>query len=377
MSTTQNVFSLEEMKTINNTICELYSKYQTVLDDNSFSDLTMKFIDSLREQIYFDKGNIMLYLFNEDERVYEVSSFLQVGWNKNDKDLYINTYVHIDDILPILSMNKEMAFINGNVFSNKERKKTAYYREFIEPAQITNSIDANIVLPDEFGIKALLGFFRDSGKKSFSQKDLEVIKTYQPHLSNILATHLKSSRNTLDTYYKNFCNTFESIGVCILDSNLKLDTMNSTFRRYASEVIHEKSILESTLILRLQEICQNLHSNPRLTRTGFVSVSVGQISYEVEVAYYNVTDLLGKYVCIVISDDDFFNLKLIRLKNKFNISEREYEVLALAINEGMSNEEIALNLFLSTSTVKKHFSSAYQKLNISNQKQLMPMLRNI
>lgn len=49
---------------------------------------------------------------------------------------------------------------------------------------------------------------------------------------------------------------------------------------------------------------------------------------------------------------------------KLGISRREYEVLEL-ISQGLSNQEIAEKLFVSTSTVKTHASNLFSKLDAS------------
>jgi ATP/maltotriose-dependent transcriptional regulator MalT len=45
------------------------------------------------------------------------------------------------------------------------------------------------------------------------------------------------------------------------------------------------------------------------------------------------------------------------------LSEREYSVLLL-VSEGLSNQEIARNLFVTVSTVKTHLNNIYAKLQV-------------
>ena len=48
---------------------------------------------------------------------------------------------------------------------------------------------------------------------------------------------------------------------------------------------------------------------------------------------------------------------------KLGISKREFEILQL-IDEGLSNQQIAQKLFLSESTVKKHISNLFFKMDV-------------
>jgi DNA-binding CsgD family transcriptional regulator len=69
----------------------------------------------------------------------------------------------------------------------------------------------------------------------------------------------------------------------------------------------------------------------------------------------------------IIETSGPFELDEANLK-KLGISKREYEVLEL-ISQGLSNQEIAENLFVSTSTVKTHVSNILAKLDSSRRTQ--------
>jgi DNA-binding NarL/FixJ family response regulator len=58
------------------------------------------------------------------------------------------------------------------------------------------------------------------------------------------------------------------------------------------------------------------------------------------------------------------------------ISKREYEVL-LQIASGLSNKEIAENLFLSESTIKTHVSNLLLKLNAKRRTQAIQIAKDI
>ncbi len=58
------------------------------------------------------------------------------------------------------------------------------------------------------------------------------------------------------------------------------------------------------------------------------------------------------------------------------LTEREIQI-ALNIIHGQSNKEIAQGLFISESTVKKHTTNLYKKLNISNREQLKQCFKEL
>lgn len=58
------------------------------------------------------------------------------------------------------------------------------------------------------------------------------------------------------------------------------------------------------------------------------------------------------------------------LQNQYNLSYREMQVLNLIL-QGISNTDISNQFNISISTVKKHISNVYKKLNVKNRIQLM------
>jgi len=70
-----------------------------------------------------------------------------------------------------------------------------------------------------------------------------------------------------------------------------------------------------------------------------------------------------------------FELDRIEL-NRLGITKREYEVLEL-LSGGLSNQEIADKLFVSTSTVKTHVSSILAKLDASRRTQAISRAKEL
>lgn len=64
---------------------------------------------------------------------------------------------------------------------------------------------------------------------------------------------------------------------------------------------------------------------------------------------------------------------LSRLKDKYNLSPREQEIISLVLY-GNSNREIAHQVYISLETVKKHIYNVYKKIGVKNRLQLMNLL---
>jgi DNA-binding CsgD family transcriptional regulator len=59
---------------------------------------------------------------------------------------------------------------------------------------------------------------------------------------------------------------------------------------------------------------------------------------------------------------------------QLGVSEREAQIINLLV-EGLSNQEIAKELFISPNTVKTHIKNIYTKLGVSNRLQLFNLLK--
>src|SRR5690606_13915827 len=64
------------------------------------------------------------------------------------------------------------------------------------------------------------------------------------------------------------------------------------------------------------------------------------------------------------------------LLEELNLSSREFEVLQL-LAKGQSNNDIAENLYLSTSTVKTHLYNVYSKMEVKSRTQAMEKAKRL
>lgn len=366
MSTSSITYSPEDLRIINKILYELYD------DTLSLREIMDTFMSNLREEIYFDKRDFTMFAYNEKSRLYEIRSFYPANWTDTDQQRYINNYIHLDDVLPILAISQEVAFRNNDIFS-EERKKTLYYKEFLKKAQLEISIDANIPLAPEANVFAAFALYRNTGMKEFSEKDLAIVKLYQKHLSRIFNRHF--SKNTskdsgLDGLPLSSINSF---GVCTLDENFNFETFNSFFKKLLTDKPNDVSNSSiGKAIIGLAKDCAKL---PEGTNPEPVYIDVDDRTYLLELSRFQQDR--QKYMAVLYPLSDFVQSRLKSLKDTYQLSAREFEILNLILKNGMTNDEIAEDLFISPATVKRHISNAYNKLGINTQKQLLSMLKII
>lgn len=78
---------------------------------------------------------------------------------------------------------------------------------------------------------------------------------------------------------------------------------------------------------------------------------------------------------IIVQKSSDFTINECELK-KLNLSNREYEILQL-VAKGLSNEEIAKQLFLSLSTIKTHNQNLFAKLEVKSRTQAIDKAKRL
>ena len=116
-----------------------------------------------------------------------------------------------------------------------------------------------------------------------------------------------------------------------------------------------------------------------LFQIGQYTILSGDLNIEIVIA---VVAILFFFIGIYINKKSLHQTKKTTIEidtkkiEELEISIREYEVLQ-AIYSGLSNKEIANNLFLSESTIKTHVSNLLVKLNAKRRTQAIQIAKDI
>ena len=370
-------FTIEEVRILSDIIKCIYDPALTL------SEFTEVFMAKLKSLIYFDKSDFMKKRYNNDTKKDELESFRPVNRSPEEINNYVTTYMHNDDVLPILSQRQCIAFRNSDLFSMRERRETKYFQEFASGASLEISIDANIPLPEDCDTIAILGLFRTNEKVEFREKDLEIVKCLQPYLSDRMKEEFcpDSKQAALTVPEKTssesgqeeswMLDNIETLGLCSYDASANMLSNNASFSAFAKA--YHPSIKDSIFTRKITSCVKKLLQDTSLCTLGPIPIHIEDDTYMVQLAYNDSTHT--KITAAVYYISDVFTKRLTALKEEFSLSNREFEIIFLSLKRSLTNSEIAKELYISEATVKRHIYTVYQKMGISNQKQLFRKLQ--
>ncbi|MEL7566278.1 MAG: LuxR C-terminal-related transcriptional regulator [Dehalobacterium sp.] len=354
------------IQTINEMIAELYDDTKTI------NERMEHFAKSLYNIIYFEKSNVLFYEKMND--TYKTHSSFVVNWDKKSWQSYNEWYCQFDDVLPILDSNQYVLFRTSDMFDSQMRQNTVYYREFLDPENLHDSIEANFKINSESALRGIFSIHRPRDKRSFSIDELEIIKLFQPHFTNVLRNY--GSEASLLSFL-HLIEQHNCVGICLFDKELKLIGYNPTFETFLED--HKESdYLNNVFINTARAICKKMEEDqlrknirPNPVEHKF---SDRPVFLEVNKAYLDPAKTKEYYCCMFYDLSRILGKTLDQIKHQYDLTPREFEIVNRLLR-GYSNDQIAKELFISIPTVKKHLASLYCKMDINGQKQIMEKIK--
>lgn len=351
-----------DVESVNKAILNLYN------DDLTLNSRILSFLHNLMGLVYFDRATILFYYKDSKTGQYNKLSSISVNW-ENDQDVvqtYNDHYCHIDDTLPVFDRETPIIFRSSTFFDARTRNKNKYWSEYLVPNNCIWSLEGNLHLRNNRGIKGCFSLYRSEEKSDFSDKDVAICTLLQPHLSNTLKDY---GENTDSTSLMFMLDNYNCVGVAILDDHCQIIRSNVTYKNLIeSENIN--TVINSKAISMCMELASR--NNPE----GRTSVEYKLDDYPIfmEVSRTASDSSNAQYTCMVYDLSHFISKTLDRAKEKYTLTGREFDILQ-AVLKGKSNDEIASELYLSLPTVKKYLASIYSKMDIKNQKQIFDRLK--
>lgn len=352
--------TLKKLHEVNHVIAELYN------EEFSVYNRIINFLYLLMEVVYFDKGVVIFY-YKDSQGVYHKHSSISTSWDDRPKELlrkYNDFYCTLDDTFQILDKPYPVLINSYEVFDNDQRQQTQYYREYLLPNNCIYSLDGNIQIKNDVGLKAAIALYRGDEKKNFSDMDYEIVRLLQIHLSNVLKDYGKEHSSTS---FLSIIENYNCVGVCIIDENYEIIKHNKAFVKIAEA--HSKDTT-----CKIKEMCMHIFKSEGKLEKISDEYKFEDSALFVEVNKINNSRDNRVQFCCLIYDLSYFVLKTLdTAKEKYMLTPREFEVIQELLR-GKSNEDIAKSLYISIPSVKKILASVYDKMEIKNQKQIFNKL---
>ena len=355
-----NNISGEKLVSYNNLIANLYRNHDRNKSIHNF-------LTGLKNFCFFEKGDVYFYKKDEQGKI-KFDNFIFSGWS-DDLRTYMALY-DIDDVLPLIASPQSIVFRTSDVFITSERKKSRYYKEVLEPCNMHYSIEGNLYYEPN-GFICGFGLHRSEKHGDFTQEEIDYVKLAKVHLTNIVKDMCEPN---------SFSDKLREHRKVALPYNVAIWIFNDDYEVIDANMNHNERIsanknsIENMLISICSNLLQQHEENAdsdsiKLNNTCRISFE-GQ-SYYVDVTYESDpnTPRSGRYTCQVYDYTTILENLLINVKRDKNLTEREFDILKCMFN-GMSNIEIANELFISLPTVKKHMTNIYHKLDIEGRYQL-------
>ena len=361
MDNRNDLLSIEDCYYLNEITAQLY---RNVIQNEDRESALKSFLESLKTLIPFEKGEIYFCNYRKDKITYE--DFIFCGWSKEDLEQYHNEEVYkMDEVLPIVSNSNPIIFRSSDVFIQSEREKTKYYQDVVKPLGMQYSVECNIFFEEEE--LSAISIHRSGNNADFTPKALEVIKYVRPHLINVarMYSDAKKNSNILSSNQMPVNYKIDDISYCLFDKNFHVKAHN------LSNLIDEKEVEIKDVIAIIKAALNKNLGELSAHKCSSCEFKLMDKKYVVD---FKATE--EGYNAVIHDFTSTFAKLVLELKNKYGLSDREYEIL-VCVTEGLDTNEIAEQLFISVTTVKKHLLNLYKKMNISGRHQVMKLiLRN-
>ncbi len=216
--------------------------------------------------------------------------------------------------------------------------------------------------------------FRKASSNMFSDEDMEVCKYLCRILGSLYETHLRNKKYYLESNLFKIAKGNMLFGYIIFDQNFSIvfsnKLANERIYKITQKAFFHDMISDFILIIK-NSIAANIDRKSDIT---FYEITQ---AYILEIIINQNIDELGNirnYYITYIYDKNWFGsmarLTAEKVIEQYNLTEREKQLVKL-IYKGLSNNQIADYLYISTHTVKDHLKNIFRKLDLSSRGELM------
>lgn len=271
--------------------------------------------------------------------------------------------------------------LSNYVIRHREYVESEFYSDFMAPQSIYHVMITSLTKNNR--PVGLLGLHRPKANQAFSETDKMKIKFLAPHLSASiekikLMEMTKERRRIIDI----LASCGDEKGVIILNQDL----IPIFFNKPVINLFHLPANHTSDPADAVFSLPSEIYQHCKTLKQSFYSQNRHTIDQPIEIINDAGTEKLYCHIRLRESESNGLcflifvgtqsqNMIDQKVMETYSLSKREMDIAHL-VCAGMSNPEIAANLFISVRTVENHLRSIYPKVGVHNRTGLVSQLSN-
>ena len=249
--------------------------------------------------------------------------------------------------------------INDIVDKEVYAKQNVYYRDILGKYDYINKMA--LYLKGKDCILGGISLLRKSNEPIFTMQDVYVMELVAKFLSNLMQEHEETKKSAVkNEFFSEYIN-YQADGLMIINDKKEIVYMNKGAQEALYDLAENKKDSFS-----IDSFAEMLYNKKIFLNEYTFEVNGYKICVNGKKIYNNLFYAINFTKCM----DSMEIVTEKKIAYQTNLSKKEKEVVSCLI-KGMSNSEIASELFVSEQTIKTHLYNIYLKYDVSSRNALI------
>lgn len=314
---------------------------------------------------FFKFEHCTFFLTDKNE---ELANPMTLNIDENYVHSYLDYYRNTD----VFYLKKaQQAFFKNNVLYITDLmpydvyEKTEYYNDFLRQQGFYHELA--IALLDGDRIMGAIGLFKPFADK-FSPNEINTLKIVSNYITKALRLNLFNQKIHQQKEIHEQCNTSSPYGTIIFNKDLVVNYSNPAAWEFVRDILPKDG---NPLVKLLKNTVLSIGESWQYG--GYKSVlspSLQEYTVRILPLNHTVNSNGNKRLFILSIIPEKLSLtEPVKTEQKMydkpNLTSRELEILTF-VRKGLTNEQIAKQLFITTATVKTHLQRVFKKMEVTN-----------
>ncbi len=323
-----------------------------------FRSATLKNLSS-----FFGYNHLTFFLANEKGRfINPVTNNISDTLTETYDDYYYtkDIFHSVGDLNSVF--NKNVVSIT-DIMSYRQFEDTEYYRDFLR----RDNLYYEVAMPLKMGSNLLggIGVFNPKDCGNFKAKDIAILEKLSGIISMALNNHIELREKSYKEEIFKGAVAQCPIGIIILKANYTIVSSNDMAQIYCLDILNNKRVLNP-----VKEVIDILFKQSQFEKdnsTNCLYTTINNYNFKVLSSMtashdHGLETLIHIYIAKTSAEAKREFQKSLEI---YELTSREIEIVDL-VQKGLSNKEIASELFISYNTVKAHMENIFKKVGVDN-----------